>query len=135
MAISKNKLYFITVTICFFGLIWLGIEYFYHGSITLCPIKNITGYPCPSCGSTRSIQALFKGDILQAILINPLGIISFLILIGILLLISIDFLFKKEYYYQTYRWIEGYLQSNKLFSSLLILLILINWIWNIKKGL
>ncbi|MGV6944623.1 DUF2752 domain-containing protein [Sphingobacterium kyonggiense] len=132
---KKNKLYRITGIVCFLGLLWLGFIHYSEAETTVCPIKLTTGYPCPSCGSSRSILAFLQGDFREAIMINPLGIISLIIIIGIILLLLIDIVFKKEFYYRAYRNVEEFLKTNKLISILLILLILANWIWNIKKGL
>jgi len=36
-----------------------------------CPFKALTGLPCPSCGTTRAAVALLHGDVLGAMLSNP----------------------------------------------------------------
>jgi hypothetical protein len=40
--------------------------------IPLCGLKLIAGIPCPVCGSLRLTQALFRGNIGDAFLSNPL---------------------------------------------------------------
>ncbi len=37
-----------------------------------CVFKALTGIPCPTCGSTRSIVYLSHGDVISAFLMNPL---------------------------------------------------------------
>ena len=37
-----------------------------------CPVKSISGLPCPTCGSTRGSLALLDGRILDALAFNPL---------------------------------------------------------------
>ena len=37
-----------------------------------CVFKVITGYPCPTCGSTRIVSSLIELDILSAFRWNPL---------------------------------------------------------------
>jgi hypothetical protein len=37
-----------------------------------CVFKGLTGIPCPTCGSTRSVVHLSHGDILSAFTMNPL---------------------------------------------------------------
>jgi len=32
-----------------------------------CPVRALTGLPCPGCGAARSISALLDGDLLAAI--------------------------------------------------------------------
>ena len=38
-----------------------------------CAFHLLTGYPCPSCGMTRMAIALFHGDWLTALRLQPLG--------------------------------------------------------------
>ncbi len=37
-----------------------------------CVFRTLTGFPCPTCGSTRSIVFLSRGDIYSAVAMNPL---------------------------------------------------------------
>jgi hypothetical protein len=37
-----------------------------------CPLRMLTGVPCPTCGSTRAGLALVRGDIPGALHFNPL---------------------------------------------------------------
>ena len=41
-----------------------------------CGFKTITGLPCPTCGLTRTIIALSRGDLDRALFINPLAAIA-----------------------------------------------------------
>lgn len=41
----------------------------------LCPFRLLTGYECPTCGTTRSIGSLLQGDVVGAFNNNPLGIV------------------------------------------------------------
>jgi hypothetical protein len=40
--------------------------------VQLCLVKRLTGYPCPTCGSTRGTLSLLHGHIIRAWLYNPL---------------------------------------------------------------
>jgi hypothetical protein len=40
--------------------------------IPVCTLKHWTGLPCLTCGSTRLVQALLRGDVLEAAAWNPL---------------------------------------------------------------
>ncbi|MBS6476040.1 MAG: DUF2752 domain-containing protein [Clostridiales bacterium] len=37
-----------------------------------CPIRAITGIPCPTCGFTRAALALLQGDIMRSLHIHPM---------------------------------------------------------------
>lgn len=131
---SKNKLYSLLLIACSAGLIYLLYQLYYTESNTysVCIIKNISGFPCPSCGATRAVQLLFKGDFMGSILMNPFGIIISAILTLLPFWIVIDLILKKETFYTFYNKMECLLKQKKI-AIPLIILVLLNWIWNINK--
>ena len=40
---------------------------------SLCLFRNVTGLPCPFCGSTRSVGHILQGEFSAALQSNPLG--------------------------------------------------------------
>jgi hypothetical protein len=38
-----------------------------------CPIRAVSGLPCPSCGLTHSLAALARGDLAGSVAYHPLG--------------------------------------------------------------
>lgn len=46
------------------------------GRVTGCVFKAGTGVPCPSCGSTRALESLAAGDLVGALLVNPLAVLA-----------------------------------------------------------
>jgi hypothetical protein len=38
-----------------------------------CPLRTLTGLPCPLCGGTTSVEDVFRGHIVGAIQASPLG--------------------------------------------------------------
>jgi uncharacterized protein DUF2752 len=38
-----------------------------------CPLRTLTGVPCPLCGGTTSVEDVFRGDIVGALQVNPIG--------------------------------------------------------------
>ena len=102
-------------------------------SFSVCFIKNATGIPCPSCGSTRAVIAFFNGDLLQSIAINPFGIIVSLIMIVAPFWILIDWILKKNSFYLFYKKTEAKLKNPIIYIPLIVLVIA-NWIWNILKN-
>lgn len=123
---------------CISGYVWLA--YHIWSDITssesagVCLIKNVLHIPCPSCGVTRSVLLLLQGDIYAALMINPLGI---LISIGMLILpagIITDLLTGRTYLHTAYQYSEKLLRR-KYIAFPLILLVLLNWIWNITKDI
>jgi hypothetical protein len=47
-----------------------------------CPIRLVTGLPCPACGTTRSIGSIAIGNFEQAWALNPLGFFTFALAIA-----------------------------------------------------
>lgn len=44
---------------------------------SFCPFKMLSGLPCPGCGITKSIVALYEGAIPESIEYHPFGIVVF----------------------------------------------------------
>ncbi len=122
---------------CGVGATWLIYNYNSYrlnDGFTVCIIKNVTGIPCPSCGSTRAVEALFHGNLIESILWNPFGLLltSFLVILPVWILI--DLIKKRDSLYTFYSLVESYLRQKK-YTIPLISLVVANWIWNIYKGL
>jgi len=47
-----------------------------------CVFRGLTGIPCPTCGSTRSLVHLSHGEILSALAMNPLTTLCLITAIG-----------------------------------------------------
>ena len=45
--------------------------------LTVCTLKAVTGYPCPSCGTTRSASALIAGSLERRTIYQSAGGSSF----------------------------------------------------------
>jgi hypothetical protein len=43
-----------------------------------CLFRDLSGYPCPSCGGTRAVRAMVTGDFQGAFLLNPLAVLLIL---------------------------------------------------------
>lgn len=137
MSLTRNKLYLLLFISCCLGYLWLYVNLSGPGgqsSFDLCLVKHIAHIPCPSCGATRSILSILKGQIEQAFLINPLGIVVAIVVVCSPLWIITDWLRKKDTLFNIYQKMEVLLRK-PLFAVPAIFLIVINWVWNIFKGL
>lgn len=56
------------------GIVWI----YFSIPMPRCIFKLFTGIPCPTCGTTRCIMYILKGEIHKAFNINPLTFISIL---------------------------------------------------------
>lgn len=133
---TRNKLYLVLITACFIGFLYLfySINYSESSHIGACMIKNVTGYPCPSCGTTRAVRLLWQGKILESLAMNPFGMVVFIIMVAMPLWIAYDVKAKKQTFFNFYNKMEITVRT-KWLAVILVLLVLLNWIWNIKKGL
>jgi hypothetical protein len=52
--------------------------------LPLCVFKILTGIPCPTCGLTRAVIALSRGDLGRALSMNPLAAVAGVAAIGYL---------------------------------------------------
>ncbi len=55
--------------------LYVGLIAFGRLGVPTCPIRWLTGKPCPTCGTTRSIGTILTGDFGQAWNLNPIGFI------------------------------------------------------------
>jgi hypothetical protein len=101
---------------------------------TVCFFKTITGYACPSCGTTRAIVLLVNGKIFDSLLVNPFGILVFLLMVLLPLWIIRDIILKQNSFFLGYKKLEKKIQ-NPYIASALLLIVVLNWIWNLSKQL
>jgi hypothetical protein len=134
---NRTRLYVLLSVACAVGYAWLIITYnrivLNEGELGVCLFKDITGIPCPSCGSTRSVLSILKGDMWGAIIWNPFGLILFAILVISPIWILFDLVRHKATLFNLYTNSELFLKR-KWVAIPAILLVLLNWIWNIYKG-
>jgi hypothetical protein len=138
MSIERNRLYSLILIACFAGYIWLcfnlanDIEN--NKSIEVCFVKRLTSIPCPSCGSTRSVISIIKGHFIEAFYLNPIGYIVAIIMLMSPVWIITDWVLRRYSFFYFYQKVETYLKKPS-YAIPLILILIVNWIWNITKGL
>lgn len=133
----KNKLYTVFLTASVAGYAYFFYSLFYRSkssNLSFCMIKDVTGYPCPSCGTTRAIKLLLQQRWIDSLSMNPFGFIVGLIMVIVPMWIVIDLVLKKETFFKWYKKTETTVRI-PLIAVILILLVLLNWIWNIYKHL
>jgi hypothetical protein len=99
-----------------------------------CLFHSVTGYPCPACGTRRALFALLNGNIYESILINPYGLLLLLLATSYIIGTVSDLIRKRQQFRNWLKQTEQYL-ANKYILTILIALTILNWIWNINKGL
>ncbi len=123
---------------CVAGYAWIGVQLyqdrFTDTPINACIVKHVTGIPCPSCGSTRSVLSILKGDFWNAAWWNPFGFLITIILLVVPVWLTVDYRSNRSSLFEFYLHAEAFLQR-KYVAAFAILIVIANWIWNINKGL
>ena len=75
----------------------LSLIYFAQSIIKLpdCLVKQLTGIPCPSCGSTRAVMSLMRFHFWESVLYNPLPLLLLCFLFALWLNAAIN-VFKRN---------------------------------------
>ncbi|MFO8030898.1 MAG: DUF2752 domain-containing protein [Cyclonatronaceae bacterium] len=136
--LTRNRLYGLILTLAAASYGLLGYLHFGGSggpSAELCPINRVTGIPCPSCGTARSVIQITEGSMLGALWTNPLGFLAATMLVIIPLWAAYDLVRGHDTLYRRFRKGEELLVRSRWLAFLLVLLILANWGWNIAKGL
>ena len=60
------------------ALILVAVRILPDDALPACVFRSITGFPCPTCGGTRSLGSLSRGDLLGSISLNPLVAVAVL---------------------------------------------------------
>jgi hypothetical protein len=131
---NRNRLYGFILVACFLGTLYFFYHLFYANSQTpgVCIIKNATGYACPSCGTTRAVVLLSKGEVLASLNQNPFGVLVGFCMLILPFWLGYDLIKKKATFYHFYIKSESVIRMPKV-AMILILLVVLNWIWNLYK--
>lgn len=132
---TKKSLYILSAIACIAGYVWLTVSWadVYNGH-SVCLFKRIYHIPCPACGSTRAVVELLHGNLKESFLLNPNGIILVALMVALPVWLIVDLCRRDDSFYRFYQWLDRVLckRSILIFFCLLVLL---NWLWNIYKGL
>ncbi|MBQ9344045.1 MAG: DUF2752 domain-containing protein [Kiritimatiellae bacterium] len=100
------------------GILALAAHFF---GLTLCPLKRLTGIPCPSCGTTRACLLLLNGHPRAAFVMQPFALIA----IPLLLLVALV---------PRARTLAATLWKHPSIKILAFLLLLADWLYVFHHG-
>lgn len=89
-----------------------------HSFFPACPVKALTGFDCPGCGSQRAIHALLNGNFKAALYSNPLLMLLMPYLAVNLYFIRLPFLTAKQLKWRNFLF--GY-PAMLILSTLIVL--------------
>lgn len=101
----------------------IGSYVYSHTQLTspfFCPIKTLTGIPCPSCGMTRSFLALAQGNLNESLNYHLFGFILFLGLLLTTVHLLIEILTQRKLNTFYHQWIST--KTNQISTLMLLLL-------------
>jgi hypothetical protein len=99
---SKRKIYgiigaFITLMVPFF-LILFNQNNHLETDQSLCPLKMLTGFPCPGCGITKSLVYFYEGDLQKSLYYHLFGPLVVAFCIFTIVVLTLELITKKEYF-------------------------------------
>ncbi len=110
-------------------LVWLAVvelTVLFAPGATMCNFKRWTGVPCPTCGMTRGVTSVARGEIAAGFAYNPLFLS---VTLGFVLLLAARLLFRQTLRLQTSP------NERRALWGLGILLIAVNWIYLMLAGI
>ena len=93
-----------------------------------CPLRDLTGLACPTCGGTQATVALVQGNLSAAVVYNPL-VTGGLAVFGIWLVIGLIATFVPR----LRRVVVWTPREKRTARVLAVLLFLLTWIWEIRR--
>lgn len=63
--------------------------------LVLCPLRAVTGIPCPSCGLTRALAHLERGHLAEAMKFHPFSPLLFLLALALIILLLMELATRK----------------------------------------
>jgi hypothetical protein len=99
---SKRKIYgiigaFITLMIPFFLMLFDQSNHL-ETDQSLCPLKMLSGFPCPGCGITKSLVYFYEGDLQKSLYYHIMGPFVILFCIVTIAVLLTELITKKEYF-------------------------------------
>jgi hypothetical protein len=132
----KKKLYLLILCFALAGYSWVILNHYFlkrdNPIPNVCLFRQVTGLPCPSCGTTHAFLSIIRGNFRQALDENILGFPVALMLVIIPAWILTDLIRKKESFYRFYFRAESLLRK-KLIAWSALAFLLVNWGWNIFR--
>ncbi len=65
---------------------------------SLCPLKMLSGFPCPSCGITKSMVYFYNGDLQKSLYYHLFGPLVIGFCIATIIILTTELITKKEYF-------------------------------------
>lgn len=97
--------------------------------LPLCTFKILTGLPCPTCGLTRTVIALSRGDVSRALFMNPLAAVGAVVALVYLVYAAAVLAFRLPRLRPLVTPLDA-----RILRVAAVTLFALNWIWLIATG-
>lgn len=97
---------------------------------SLCPLKMLTGFPCPGCGITKSLVYFYEGDLWRSLTFHLFGPSLVLFSLVTIVVLTTELITKKEYF-------NAYLYNKKMayfLAAILVVYHIIRVVYFIKTN-
>ena len=97
---------------------------------SLCPLKMLTGFPCPGCGVTKSLVYFYEGDLWRSLTFHLFGPFVMLFSLATIVVLTTELITKKEYF-------NAYLYNRKMayfLAAILVVYHIIRVVYFIKTN-
>jgi hypothetical protein len=97
---------------------------------SLCPLKMLTGFPCPGCGITKSLVYFYEGDLGRSLTFHLFGPFLVLFSLATIIVLTTELITKKEYF-------NAYLYNKKtayFLAAILVVYHIIRLVYFIKTN-
>lgn len=113
------------------AMLWFILSDIPHGTphFIVCIFKNLTGYPCPACGTTRGLKFFFHLMPYDALMMNPLSVLVGVAMVVILVWSVRDLIVQKPSMFNVI-----HKKAPWYVIVAVVLFIAFNEWWNISKG-
>ena len=131
---SRNRLYVLFLFLSLAGYIWISWNiyriYYDEKTVSICLFRTVTGFPCPSCGTTHSVLAILKGNFHEALKLNPFGFVVLPVILILPVWILLDLFRNNNSFFRFYGTMEKII-GRKWIAYPAIILLMLNWILRI----
>ncbi len=124
MPFKKKIFYLLVLCVVVASYIWLPTYLENNNIWFLCFFRSLYDIKCPACGTTTATLLLLKGDIAGAFFVNPLSIITNLLISISTVWIAIDVIRNKETFIPVLQK-----EMNKYLILFVILIVGVNWLY------